>query len=86
MKIAAKFKYKNGEGIAVGVCKKAPKEALERADVIALMICKNKRGTKGYSEVNYFTPDEAMCVAIGLLRGIDLVMHKKFNEFRKEAK
>lgn len=71
--------YKNGDGFAVSVGK-APHEAIE-ADVICLHTAKGEKGTN-----QYYTPDEAMSVAIGLITGVDAVLGLKFyNEFRDQA-
>lgn len=78
MKVVMKSEYKNGEGFVVGITK-APKEASTKADVIVLGTMKNKRST-----AQYYTPDEAMAVGNGLLRAVEVVMTKKFEEFRTE--
>ena len=73
-----KCEYKNGEGFVVGIVK-APKKANTKADVIVVGTVKNKE-----SLMQYYTPDEAMAVGNGLLRAVEVVMTKKFKEFREE--
>ena len=82
MRIASKCEYANGDGLVVGIFKKAPKEAKTKADIIGVATVKKKGKKLLKSDVSYYTPDEAMCVAIGLLRAIDLVMDKQFKNFR----
>lgn len=82
MKVVYKLGYKNKDGIAVGIVKNAPADAITKADVIAVAIV--KKGKKLISETRYFTPDEAMGLAIGLMSAVDEVMDKKFQQFREE--
>jgi len=84
MKVVAQFEYRGGDGIAVGICKKAPKEARTKADVIALIVVKKKKKRVVQSEINYFTPDEANCISLGLHRAVDEVMRSRFIDFRDE--
>ena len=86
MKVVYKGFYKGGEGFAVGVVKKAPRSARTKADVIAIAtIKKTQRGPnkgKRRGVMNYYTPDEAMCIGIGLIRACDHVMMKHMMHFR----
>ena len=81
MKLIHKDKYKGGDGIAVLIIDKAPQRATEQADVIKLVMAQGSKGTS-----QYFTPDEAMSVAIGLLKAVDVLMIKKYKEFRYEKR
>jgi len=79
MKIVSKSIYSGGDGVAVGIVKKAPKEAGTRADVICLIIQKGK-----IIDNRYLTPDEAMSAARGLVRAVDEVMHPYWLKFRAD--
>jgi hypothetical protein len=80
-----KAEYANGEGIFVQVIPKAPKIAKEKADIICMgTVRQNEKKKLKKAIINYYTPDEAMGLAIGLLRAVDVVMDKKFKEFRKD--
>ncbi len=84
MKVLHKSSYKNGDGFCVFVLKKAPKRFSEKADTIALAtVIKNDKKKIIRSDVCYFTPDEAMTVAVGLLKAVDYEMSKMFVEYRK---
>lgn len=76
MKITARLDYKNGEGFITAIVK-PPKT--NPADIIALMTVKGKKKT-----IDYYTPDEAMGVAIGLLRAVDYLLNSNYKNFRKK--
>ena len=81
--ITFKAEYKDGDGICVEVINKAPREARTKADLIAVYVVKKKKGKLLKSEANYYTPDEAQGLAIGLLRAVDVLMEKHYQLFRK---
>lgn len=77
-KVVYRADYKNGDGFAVSVGK-APDNAI-KSDVICLHTARGENGTN-----QYYTPDEAFSVAIGLFSGVDAVLGMKFyDEFRKK--
>lgn len=78
-RVVFRQEYKDGDGFCVSVGE-APKEAIG-ADVICLHTAKGEKGTN-----NYYTPDEAMAVAMGLLLGVDNTLGYKFyQEFRTNS-
>jgi hypothetical protein len=80
--VAAEFTYKNGEGFIIAIGE-APKTAKTKADVVHLITVKrNRHGKLSKSAIDYYTPDEAMCVAMGLLRAVDSVMIDHWAHFR----
>lgn len=76
--------YANGDGICVSILNEAPSDARTKADVIALYTVKKKGRKLVESTASYYTPDEAMSVAIGLMRAVETVMTGKYKEFRNE--
>lgn len=74
--ILASAVYANGEGFLVGIVK-PPKG--RPWDTIGLITVKNRKGS-----TDYYTPDEAMSVAIGLLRAVDVEMGKAYRDYRKD--
>lgn len=85
MKLIHKARYKHGDGFAVFVMKKAPKRIKEKADTIALAtVIKDLKGKLIRSDVCYYTPDEAMTVAIGLLKAVDHELNSMFVDYRNK--
>jgi hypothetical protein len=80
-------KYMGGEGFEVVIVPKAPRSARTKADVIAVITLKRtKRGShagKLRGVMNYYTPDEAMSIGLGLIKAVDTVMEEHFRHFRK---
>lgn len=84
MKLIHKARYKHGDGFVIFVLKKTPKRVREKADTIALAtVIKDVKGKLVRSDVCYYTPDEAMTVAIGLLKAVDHELSGTFLEYRK---
>lgn len=84
-KIVFKHTYANDDGFCVKILDKAPKEARTKADIIALYtVKKTPEGEIIQSYISYYTPDEAMSVAMGLLQAADSVMGDSYTDFRNK--
>lgn len=75
-KLIDKIEYADDKGFAIFVCD-APEDAETKADTIKLLTIKD-----GNSYSSYYTPDEAMSVAMGLLRAIDAHLFDWYREYR----
>lgn len=81
-------RYKYGEGFAVGTLNTAPATAGTGADVIVVYTVKRRktgpRKGKLHGTANYYTPDEAMSIALGLMRSVDHTLEHHYSKFRAE--
>lgn len=81
-------RYKYGEGFVVGTLKRAPLDAGTGADVIVVYTVKRRtrgpRKGKLHGSANYYTPDEAMSIALGLMRSVDHTLETHYSNFRTE--
>lgn len=73
-----KAEYADDKGFLVRIVN-APKGAATKADTIELVVVK-----EGGSYSAFYTPDEAMTVAIGLLKAVDGHLGDFYKDYRKK--
>lgn len=83
-RLVSKFKYRDGDGFWIYTHKKAPSFCKQPADIISITTIKHKNGKPIKMDDQYYTPDEAMTVAIGLMIAVDSVLDWK--KIRKKFK